>query len=128
MLGLLGKQHRPQRFRGVARSIRADMHQRQALQDRGGFGKGILGGAKQGEEFVEAGTAAASTQVEVGIQGMVALATAGAEIIGARHGNGAEDRGDGGGAQALVERSVATRTRNSAGGLDGGEQGAQAGH
>ena len=128
LLRLMGHQGRAKLLGRVAHTVGADGHQRETLKHRGSFSKGILGGAEEGKEFIEAGAASPGTEAELRIQGMLAVATGATEIVGALKGEGAEDGADGGRALALIGSEVTTGTGDGAGRLGGDEQGRQAGH
>lgn len=127
VLGLGNHQHRVERFGGVTDTIGADVDQRQPLQHGGGLGKGSLGGAQQGQQFVQPGTAAARADLELGIQRMLALSTGGTEVVGAVDGDGAEEGGHLGGALPLKGGGLATGTQDGAGGLGWSEEARQPG-
>lgn len=79
---LMLNQRCPERFGGVTHTIWTDVDQGEAVEHACGFDEGILGRAEEGEEFVEASTAAASTQLELSIQRMLTMSTGTTEIIG----------------------------------------------
>ncbi len=82
MLSLVSDEQGSKLFGRVARSIGTDVKQGQTLKYSTGVGKGVLGSTKESEEFVESGAARASTEVEVGVEGMVAVSAGGTEIVG----------------------------------------------
>ncbi len=127
-LCLMGNQSGAKLFGGITHRVRAEVNEREALKHRGSVGEGILGCPEQGHEFVETSTAAAGAHLELGVQGMLAMATGATEIVGPFNGDGAEDGGDLGGTLALVGGELATGAQHGGRRQERDGEGRKAGH
>jgi hypothetical protein len=123
---LVGDEHGTKLFGSVAYTIGTDVEEGQTLKHGGSVGKRILGGTEQGEEFVETGAATSSTQVEVGVEGMLTMAAGRTKVVGAGNGDGTEDSGHRSRAEALESSGATAGTGDGSRRLSRGEQGTEA--
>ena len=81
-LGRRVKQQRTELFGGITHAISADVNQGQPFKHLSGLHKRILSSPQQGQQFIERLRAAAGTDLQLGIERMLALPARSTQIVG----------------------------------------------